>query len=118
MNAKRIILLLVALLFVWYAFFRKKNLPAPAATVVGTPNGNPLQNLVNQTEQNAATGALSALSGLTGAISNGVVTSTNTTSNGGSSGNSTQSTMDPGSFDNTDPIDVDSGIASGTGGEF
>jgi len=114
MNAKRILLLAIAAVIVWYAFLRKKALPT--MVVVNTPASptNALRNAATQTVNTAAVAVQPAIANLAGTLANGIATSLGSYGQGGVSGADTGSLSSYGDFVDLNP----SGDYSGTGSEF
>ena len=104
MNTKRILLFLLAAVFLWWVFIKRKALPQ---TVVIGNSANPNQALSTATSQSIYTAAQAAQPGIaaiSGTLVNGIANSLSQWGQGGSSGADTGSTSDYGTF-------VDSGYS-------
>lgn len=104
MNIKRILLFLLAAVFLWWVFVKRKALPQ--TVVVGYP-ANPNQALSTATSQSIYTAAQAAQPGIaaiSGTLVNGIANSLNQWGQGGSNGADTGSSDAWGTF-------VDSGYS-------
>jgi hypothetical protein len=116
MNTKRILLLAVAAVLLWYAFLRKKALPQSVAVNRPATPAGAVNTATSQTIATAANAAQPYVAQITGTLLNGIATSLQGYGQGGSSGADTGSTGSYGLFETYDSFNSDS--YSGTGGEF
>jgi hypothetical protein len=118
MNTKRILLLLIAVVLVWFAFFRKKALPQAVAINRPATPASAANNATAQTIKTVSNAAQPYVAQLTGWLFNGVAQSIGSYGQGGSSGADTGSTSDWGDFESYDDFADFGETYSGTGGEF
>ncbi len=114
MNTKRLLLLGIAVVLVWYAFFRKTALPQKVVVKAPVTTKGALNDATAQTLATVTKVAQPYIADWTGSLLNGIATSVQGYGQGGSSGADTGSTSSYGEFESTD----ESAVASGTGGEF